>query len=1025
MQPPNQPEILSSPGTDTPSHIAWFSPRRKRFWAAIFVLLYTVTGFFVVPAVLQNQLVHQIDKHLHRDAVVEKIAFNPFALSLRMQGFEIRDRDQASLAKFDDFYINFQVSSLFRWAWTFAEIRLTSPQISWERFDDGTSRLDRLLEEINPADKAPQTTADEPVRLAPDQLPRLLISSIVLENGHALIRDHLPASPVEMMIGPVNIQVEQLNTLPDQSGRQQVAIQLPGGGTLGWQGSIAMTPLASQGTLVLKNLQLAEITPYLASQLAVTRFSAAVSSNLSYQVDLGDDGGLRVQVDPFTVEVDQLSVSGLTPDTEFLTIPRIAIEAGALRYPQRHVEIKHLLIDQPNLALWRDKTGDLSLSSLMTSANQAQPGGAAFASASSGQPDPLATAAPTWHFDLDKFTLHAGEVDFTDFSTTPVADVGIDSLNIELSSLSNRDNGSFPLDLTLTLRSGDQPAGNINLNGTFGLFPRLALKLNATTQKLALSSAQPWVNQFAAVTLTDGALDSSLNAEMTAGESMAITGSIDLSGLDIKESNSGEPLARWTQLSLDEIAAKLSVDGHPETLHIGRVTLHQPFVRLAIDKQGSNNLTGLTIPAASTAGQPPAPGPAEPPSPGAAPPGPFAYEIGSLALTDGELDFSDFSLPSPFTAQIRNLNGSVSAFGADIHEPATIALEGQVNQYGTARITGAINLADPINSATLSILLNNIDMVGVSPYSGRFAGTKINQGHLDVDLKYVIKQGKLQATNDLLLKDLTLGDRVDHPDAPDLPLGLALALLKDSKGVIDIKLPLTGDLNNPQFRVAPLIWKAFTGVIIKAATSPFRLLASLAGVDSDQLGQFQFRPGQATLTPAGLEKTAHLKAALQQRPELTLIISGATDPVHDRDALKLASLQNALAEQSGRPDNAVAAPLDRDRKALEKLFKKTLPDLKLKTVRQASANPAPEDPEAHADLDEAAYIDALRNQLLAAITITEDSLATLAQARAQAIETALITTQGLHRSRLKIGEPARTRITSDGWVLVKLTLSSK
>ena len=205
-------------------------------------------------------------------------------------------------------------------------------------------------------------------------------------------------------------------------------------------------------------------------------------------------------------------------------------------------------------------------------------------------------------------------------------------------------------------------------------------------------------------------------------------------------------------------------------------------------------------------------------------------------------------------------------------------------------------MLDPIRHTDVTVEFRNLLMPKLSPYTVQFAGREIDQGKLDLGLVYAIDEGKLHGENDVVLSDLVLGEKVDHPDAASLPLGLAVSLLKDADGVIKIDLPVEGDINDPEFKIGGVVWQAITGLITKIVSAPFRFLGNLIGVDSEDFGQFEFLAGRADLTPPELEKIVQMEKALQQRPELTIEISGVADRVIDVPALKLIRLR-AIANE--------------------------------------------------------------------------------------------------------------------------------
>jgi hypothetical protein len=203
---------------------------------------------------------------------------------------------------------------------------------------------------------------------------------------------------------------------------------------------------------------------------------------------------------------------------------------------------------------------------------------------------------------------------------------------------------------------------------------------------------------------------------------------------------------------------------------------------------------------------------------------------------------------------------------------AQVQIEGRVDDYGMSKINGEINFFEPAVYTDMSVLFRNLEMTRLTPYSGKFVGRRIDSGKLSLDLKYFIEDGKLKGDNQIIVERIQLGEKIESPDAVSLPLNLAIAILEDADGVIDIGLPVSGDLADPKFRYGQLIWKAFTNLITKLATAPFRALGALFGGNSETLDAIIFESGSVALLPPEVEKLTNLAKALEKRPHLKLII---------------------------------------------------------------------------------------------------------------------------------------------------------
>nr|BFE94101.1 hypothetical protein GCM10020185_46370 [Pseudomonas brassicacearum subsp. brassicacearum] len=195
-------------------------------------------------------------------------------------------------------------------------------------------------------------------------------------------------------------------------------------------------------------------------------------------------------------------------------------------------------------------------------------------------------------------------------------------------------------------------------------------------------------------------------------------------------------------------------------------------------------------------------------------------------------------------------------------------------------------------SLDIATSFKRVELTTLTPYSGKFAGYRIRKGRLNLDLHYRITQGKLQAENKVVVEQLQLGEKVDSPDAVSLPLKLAVALLKDSDGKISIELPVSGDLNDPQFSVMPIIWQTLRNLVVRAAQAPFKLIGGLvAGGGSEDLGSVAFAPGSSDLSKDNEGTLLKLSEALGKRPELRLEIEGTAAESSDGPLLAAQRLE--------------------------------------------------------------------------------------------------------------------------------------
>lgn len=265
----------------------------------------------------------------------------------------------------------------------------------------------------------------------------------------------------------------------------------------------------------------------------------------------------------------------------------------------------------------------------------------------------------------------------------------------------------------------------------------------------------------------------------------------------------------------------------------------------------------------------------------------------------GEMDFSDLSLVLPFAVRIQALGGSVSGLSSAADARASLKLEGRVDEFGLARAEGALQPFTPKKFTDIAVTFRNIALASLSPYTATFAGRRIASGKLSLDLQYKLDNSQLAGDNKILLEQFTLGERVESPTAINLPLDLAIALLTDSDGKIDLAVPVSGNVDSPEFSYGHVIWQAIRTVITRVVTAPFRALGALFGSGAETLGDIVFDPGSARILPTEYEKLRRIAEGLQKRPQLKLLVQGLFHPDSDGLALRTQAVRAELAAREG------------------------------------------------------------------------------------------------------------------------------
>ncbi|WP_428025630.1 DUF748 domain-containing protein [Arcobacter sp.] len=370
-------------------------------------------------------------------------------------------------------------------------------------------------------------------------------------------------------------------------------------------------------------------------------------------------------------------------------------------------------------------------------------------------------------------------------------------------------------------------------------------------------------------------------------------------------------------------------------------------------------------------------------------------DIGPVKINNAKLTFEDKNLTVPFKSNITKLNGSFSELNTNNSKPTQLKLEGKIDTYGYTRITGFVDHQNIKNLTDVNLIFKNIAIKNFTPYSGKFAGRELKNGKLNLNLKYNISKSNLNAQNSVIITDIELGDKVESPEAMNLPLELGIALLEDSNGVIDIDLPITGNLDDPQFSIAPIVWKVFTNLIIKAVSSPFSFLASLLGIDEEDIKSVEFIYGESKLLDSEKETLDNIAKAFAKRPNLALKIEPSYDINKDKNALQELKLEEQLnlemkkIKDGDKYLQALEAKYNANKTeiSLDKLKKEFIKEIKNKKV-----------------LDKEAYLFKMKSILTPKIEVSAQELETLALNRVNSIKEYLLKKHAIDDNRLFINE---------------------
>ena len=870
-------------------------------------------------------------------------------------------------------------------SWRALDVPLTSVQPLARRIKLGTVKLDAprfaLVRTADGRSSLLPTEAGAPAAAAAGPPWAVEVESFDVAGGALTWRDESTAPPAELRLDAIEIAVQR----PAWPLAVAMPIKLsarlePGATRLAVDGEAS--DRAARLALRIDQLAFAPLAPYLA-QVLRPKLDGALSVNA--RIDWA------AEPSALTFDVDSASASGLRladGQAEVASLRELALSETKVDLVARRVSIGRVTVSQPAMRLERARGG---------TANVAQ-----WAVA---QPAAATGSAQPWRIAVGDFALDEGRVQVVD--AVPAEPVRLDVSALRL-GVQNFDStpvkGAAParVELSARLAPGVAPgrprergaqAARVEWRGQATLEP-LSASGALRVERLPLALFEPYfVEQLNVDVLrADAGFRGNVSLRQDA-KGFAATVAGDALLADVRVQTRPDPtglapdeLLNWQAFTLKGLRVN-TTPGQKPRVEVAEAELNDFFSKLVVTEQGRFNLREVAPPK----GDAPAPSAPVPNGQGL----PLDLVIGSTRLVNGRIDFSDRFIKPNYSAQLTELNGRLGRFASGSREMAPLELRGRAAGTALLDIRGSLNpTADPL-ALDIQAKATDLELAPLSPYAGKYAGYAIERGKLTMDVAYRIDpDGKLDARNQVILNQLTFGERIESPDATKLPVLLAVALLKDRNGVIDINLPVSGSINDPQFSVFGIVLKVIGNLLVKALTAPFALLA---GGGSDDLSFVEFAPGTATPTDGARTVIDKVAKALGERPALKMTVTGAADPASEREAVQRAALESRLLTErrrellrAGAPSDAPVTMSGDDRaRLLRELYRQTdLPGKPRNLIGLQKEVPPAE----------------MESMLRAATVVSNESARELALQRGLAVRDALIA-KGLPGERLFLAAP--------------------
>lgn len=876
---------------------------------------------------------------------------------LSVRQLQMQQLDGSPLLAWDNATLDIARLEPLQQRYQMQKLLLQQPAVQLQRNRQGQLNLVQAF--TLPAGKPQPVKAEVKTNTKTEKAPALQFSlqQLQLQQGQVSWQDAGNGFATEFT--PINAQLDQFELKPGHPAHFKLQLQTSQQEQLAANGQFRLQPFSLQGELQLQQLALAHYAPLLRPHLPL-RISQG-------RLDIGgklDFAGDKLQLQQLALALSKLQLLPPQGNKAILALDELKLADGRLDLQQQQLEMGQLSSSGLQLQLKRDAQGQIDWQQWLQGKQQ-QPGKAA-----PGKP---------WNWHIGQLTLDNYALNFDDEQPVQPASIKLSQLQLKAQDIGPKQ--SIPLEL----RTRINRSGNVVVSGKMQLQP-LSGDMKLQLSGIDLLPLQPYFTEKLNISLTRGQMNAAGQLRFAQDNNFtgSYQGNVSIDKLASIDKKYGQDFLNWKTLQISGIKAS------DKQAQIEQISLSDFYSRLLVNADGRLNLLDIAtkpeepVHTAATSN-------ATAPVASSEKPEPFPLEIKKVKLSGGNIQFSDYFIRPNYSANMTQIGGSIAGLSTRADSRASMELLGSVNNNAQFSLAGNLNPLAKELYLDIKAGIKGFEMIPASPYSGKYAGYGIQKGKLSMEISYFVENNHLKAQNHLFVDQFTFGDKTDSPEATSLPVQLAVSLLQNRKGEIDINLPIEGSLDDPELKVGRIVVQMLKNLLEKALTAPFALLT---GGGSEELSYIDFEPGSSKLTAAAESKLETLAKALNDRPSLKLEIAGQSDLVADANGLKKLALEQKVRAQKLKH----MAHLGQASDDTLKISAEEYPAL-LKAAYKAEDFKKPRN---MVGLPKDLPVAEMEALMLANIDVQPDDLRQLANRRAFAAKNALLKTKQVEDARLFI-----------------------
>lgn len=934
----------------------------KKILFSIF-LLYSVAGFFLLPYFLKPQIVKNANNFLDAKVTLQDISFNPYILKLSLHNLKII-QDKKEVISIKELRCDIEPHQLFSATLYLKELLILGLDMHLVKDKNGAINLNSLLKpqpEQTPKEEQPS----KPLNLS--ELPHIHIASLGVDESRIVFDDSSRKTPFHFLLKDFKALLSDFDTqkLTQSDAKFRLFTKLEDGGLIDINTALTKIEnnpadgIQTQTTLKVEINRLYNEWRYIRDSMNLEIADGALTLHSNINLNTNDINATHIY--DTSLAITKLRVKPKHEHKDVLNLGSLTLSNLDATPLQDKISIDAITLDALLIKASRLKDGTINWQNYLASNEK-----------TSDTKEQKKETKKQLDFLLKNFTLKNSQILFDDKVPTPTVKIALDDMTLKMQHITLTPHQYLNYNYAMKINQ----SATFNADGKLSLTP-LQQEGSLVLKNLALKFLNPYIAQSSYAQLQDGYLNFSTKERFAQDktQSYSAQGAMHIDELFVKDSRDNKSLLSFNKFQLKDF----SLDSKTNKLVIDNAVLDSFYVDAMVAKNKEFNLAKLSKV------QPEKQKEVTPKEPTQKTRKPLEFLLKKLVVKDGSAKFADLSLPIPFKTDIHDLNGALYTLTNVAGRKTAMKLNGEIDRYGSTKIDIKTDASNPKKYTKVAMNFSNLAMNSLSGYSASFAGHKIDDGKLYLNLGYNLRDSKIKGDNSIIIKKIKIGDELKDENTTTLPLGFIVALLEDKDGIIDINMPVEGDVDAPDFKYGSFVFKTFLNLLVKAVVSPFSFLGTMMGIDAEELKSIDFEAGSVVILPPQREKLDQLTKMLIKRPKISLSIEGGYNKKVDT---KILQKQKLLSE---------ATLLTKEKKPLENESEITLVMLEKIYLNHAKKESLEK---LKKEIKKEEYREKLLLKTTQLMAISQSELTLLAQKRSQEIVRFLVT-KGIAKERFK------------------------